>query len=93
MPRAPRRGGCPQENQQGDKDLLILFCESFKSPVPRTLRALRCSSTPPQNPSPTRYIHTHLGQHLSTQGKQLPFCSAMGAEQVKGVPGKPPLAP
>lgn len=35
----------------------------------------------------------HLGRHLSTQGKQLPFGSAMGAEQVKGVPDKPPLAP
>lgn len=56
---------------------------------PEALGHSRCNPSS-QSPSPTRYIHTHLGQHLSTQGKQLPFCSATGAEQVKGVPSESP---
>lgn len=65
-------------------DLLLPLCERFKSPVPRSLRVLKVQPHSLQGPLPCQ-VHP-LGQHLSTQGKQLPFCSAVGAEQVKGIP-------
>lgn len=63
---------------------------AFSHQFPEAFGALKVQPLAPQSPSPTRSIRTHLGQHLSIRGKQLPFCSAAGAEQVKGVPSAPP---
>lgn len=90
MPKASRGRGCPQENQQGCDDLLLPWVSALSRQFPEAFGALKVQPLPPQSPSPARYIHTPLGQHLSIQGKQLPFCSALGTKQVKGVPGAPP---
>ena len=89
MPEAPGGRWLSRRTSRAINDLLLLF----KPPVPEAVGFSRCSPTPHRFPSPTRCIPTRLGQHLSTQGNQLPFCSAVGAEQVKGIPRELPPRP